>query len=239
MQLIYGTYTFPANATLVTGQVRTLFNRGGLPYAQVRTVQVQGYLEGTGQAALIVAESALRTALASPYYALAFRADDGTITPLSLSNTGSTTGVRITEGPHFDTAQGPEYATLRTFRFSAEAEYPLTGAPAYLDFTETLTFSGGGPVYAHRPAINGPPQRQQVWPASVYRVTQAGSASGYRGYPPVPAARWPFALREAGQVSYASPERKGPAAWQDWRITWSYQHESASPLAGLPTLWNF
>lgn len=241
MQLSVGTsYTFDSNAVTIQGGQRMLFNKGNQPYANLLSIRVKGYLSGDGQAALIQAESALRTALQAQYPEVVFLADDSTESPLSLRNTGSITGVRITDGPHFNDTRGPEYATLRTFEFQAEAEYPFVDSGTlYLDFTESLFFEGGGPVFIFRRALNTVPQRQMTWPATEYRVVQSGSASGYLAFPSPPPSKWPFALAKAPQVRKVDPDRKGPAGWEGFKITWEYTHESVTPLAGVPTLWAF
>jgi hypothetical protein len=133
---------------------------------------------------------------------------------------------------------GAEYATFRSFSFTAEAEYPLLGSQnLLLSWRETLSFSGGGPIYRHRLAINGAPQKQLVYPASIYTVNQSGQAEGYLTYPVAPAALWPFALKEQPKITRSTPTRKGPAAYQAYPVSWSYDFESAAPLLGLPSLW--
>jgi len=152
-------------------------------------------------------------------------------------NTGSITGVIVTKGPDFTTTQGPEYATIRSFTFTAEAEYPLASTSNYLlNYNGTLTFWGGGPIYAHRLAINGPPQKQLIYPASVYHCVQQGSAIGYRAYGD-PAAHWlPSAMKEATIITKKGPTRKGNG-YQGFEVTWSYDFESAGPLVALPHIW--
>ena len=238
MQLKYGTYSFDANATMVAASIRTTWNKGGQPFSQVRGLSVQGWLTGDGQAALTLAENALRTALAVPFKDLVLYHDDGSQSSLLLLNAGSLTGVRVVQGPDFATTQGPEFATIRTFSFACEAEYPLSGtATLLLDFHETLSFSGGGPIYAMRRAINGPPQRQLVYPQSEYRCTQQGRATGYRAYPVPQGPMFPAALKEAGSFTRQSPRRMGPHSWQEYPVEWRYEFESVGPLVGVPAVW--
>lgn len=237
MQTKYGTYSFDANSTLLSASARTMFNRGGQPYSLLRSFTVSGYLSASGQAAITQAENALKTALAVPFRDLVLCHDDGSVSSEALLNAGSITGVKVTQGPTFSTTMGPEFATLRSFSFTAEAEYPLAGtANLLLDFQETLSFSGGGPLYAMRRAINGPPQRQLVYPATEYRCTQQGMAVGYAAYPAVPGPKFPAALREAPMVARKAPQRMGNG-YQGHEVSWRYEHESAGPLVGVPSLW--
>lgn len=242
MQLFCGAYPFPINATEITGGEEVLWNAGGQPYARKKTIKVSGYLSGLGQEPLIIAESALRTALTvlpNPLtQPLTFFSDLGTVAPVSLSPVGSIEGVHIHDLEFSATSKEGEYTSVRNFSFRAEAEYPIVGSVvAFLDFRETLTFSGGGPIYRFRMAINGPPQKQQVYPASPYKVIQSGECTGYRGYKNPPAPIWPGALLETGTIANIGPTRRGPGQYQGYRTTWSYHFESASSLTGFPTLW--
>lgn len=176
-------------------------------------------------------------ALQVPYLDLVFKDDAGLVTSEVLKNAGSITGVRVTRGPDFTTTTGPEYCTIRSFSFTAEAEYPINAnGLLLLNFTESLAFSGGLPLYVHRLAINGPPQKQLVYPQTVYRVTQSGEAVGYTTTPLANPPKWPFALKEAPDIGTRSPERKGQG-YQGYSISWTYRFESATPLLGAPSLW--
>lgn len=236
MYLKYGTYTFDSNATKIAFSMRTLINAGGQPHAQVKGIDVDGYLSATGQAALAQAASALATALARPYQDLVFYRDDGTATDTALYNATSTTGVVIRD-LRFPDSLGGEYATFRRFTFSAEAEYPVTNSAALLlNFREKLSFSGGGPIYRHRMALNGPPQKQLVYLASIYKATQEGEAVGYLFRPTAPAPIWPDALMHAPDTDMEAPQRRGKL-YTDYRVTWRYNFESAAALVGVPNIW--
>lgn len=137
----------------------------------------------------------------------------------------------------FPTSMGPEYATIRSFSFKASAEYPYAGTSNFLlSFHETLTFWGGGPIYCHRLAINGPPQKQMPYPASIYSCRQQGSVVGYQNYPTIPGAKFPFALKESPNISNKSPMRRG-RGYQGYQTDYSYMFESAAPLVATPSLW--
>lgn len=239
MQLFVGTYGFPVNATQIGATIETLINEGGQFYAQKKSLHVSGYLSVNGQTDSALQEAALRTALAIPYQNILFKNDDGTLSALGLVNLGSNTGVRITH-VDFPTTQGPEIATIRSFAFTAEAEYPYPlSAALLLSFTETLTFEGGLPIFAHRLAIDGPNQKQLVWPQDTFRATQAGTIVGYRAPPNVlvyAPPKWPYALKQAARISTTSPKRKG-FGYEGYGVTYSYEFEDVAPLVGLPTLW--
>ncbi len=233
-------YTFGVNANHIKVGITNRFNKGNQPLSQVRWIEVSGDLLGNGQAANILLENALKTALTQNYGDLVFYADDGITVAESLLNSGSITGVRITSGPDFKDTFGPQFATLRSYFFKAEAEYPVIGRANYIFYQEGLTFGGGGPTYAFRRALNTGPQRQQVWPATEYTCQQAGNAEGYLAYPsPLPQPKFPFAMKHAPVIRYLDPTRKGPAGWEGWPITWDWMFEWGSPLVGTPQIWNF
>jgi hypothetical protein len=238
MELFYGTMGFGPNAASYTVSDEVAWNEGGQPYARKRRFEVQGRLFVDGQADASAKINALRNALDVQFLDLVFRHDDGTASADVLTNTGSSTGVRSL-GASFPEAEGPEYATIRTFRCAFEAEYPLSGtAGLLLSFRETLTFRGGGAVYVVLPAISGGAQRQLVYPAggTAYEATQEGEAVGYLDWPVIPGPLFPDALKQAPEVSRASPKRVG-AGYQEYATRWSYAYESTVPLVGTPNLW--
>ncbi len=237
MRLSWGSYQFDVNATLLSQREVALFNVADQPYARKLTVDVQGYLVGDGQAAITAQMNAMAAALRVNYQDLVFKADNGSEAYHVLRNAGSISGVRVVQGPDFPQSTGPEFATLRTFAFSVEGEFPINGSAALLvAFDETLDFGGGGPLYVHKPALNGPPQKQMVYQQVPFWAVQRGSAVGYRAYPAIPAPLFPGDLKERGRFSRKTPKRRGNG-YQDFGITWEYNFESVSQLAGVPRLW--
>lgn len=240
MQLKYGSYAFDANAVKVATFAETLWNEGGQPYAVRKRIDVDGYLSADGQTANSTAASALATALALPYRDLILYQDDAAESATSLKNDTSIDGVKIVDGPNFPDSNGGEYSTFRRFTFSAQAEYPIANTDnILLSFRERLSFSGGGPRYAMGETVNTLPQRQLLYPATIYRVVQAGSAVGYRRYPTPPRPLWPAALKMAGSVDEDSPDRRGKQtpSYSNFPVTWRYEFESATALTGFPNLW--
>jgi hypothetical protein len=239
MQLSYGQYQFQTNAVLIDVRLRTLLNEGNQPYATVQTFRIKGYLYTAGQADTTAQENALKTALSIPGQDLLFLDDNGNPTSEILLNVGSRTGVIVTDLHFSDEPGSPEYATLRTFDFTATAEYPRNGAATLLlSFTESLTFWGGGQIYVHRRAINGPSQRQLVWPFVEYSCTQKGTIVGYLDYPVPAPPKFPQALMKAPHITKHAPKRRGQPGAYDWfAVDYQYDFESIIPLAGVPNLW--
>lgn len=235
MQVKYGTFPLDANSCDVRASFQTEI-AGGLPIKVRRRLDVDGYLNGDGQAAIAQAASALATALAVPYQDLVLYRDDGTASDTALLNAGSLTGV-VVRGLEFPDSRGGEYATFRHFRFYGEAEYPVANTlNLLLSFRETVSFSGGGPISTWKLAINGQHQRQVLYPSSIYRATQKGSAVGFRQRPTAPPPLWPSALIEPPDFDLESPERSGKL-YTGFGISWQYVFGSNQPLIGEPTLW--
>ena len=113
---------------------------------------------------------------------------------------------------------------------------PSTAA-AMTSFTETLTFEGGGPKFIWLPAINGAPQKQQVYGQTTYRATQQGKAVGLMGFPPPPPPVFGAdKLISAPKFTEVSPTRTG-LGFQGYTVTWLYTFEDGSPLIGVPHVW--
>jgi hypothetical protein len=237
MQLKWGSYPFDVNECDVKSRSELLM-AGGKPHGRRTTLDVSGRFYCNGQADCTTKQNALQTALTTQYQDLILYQDSAAASATLLRNAGSYGGVTITAGPNFDQNNGAEYATQRSFSFTAMAEYPLNGTSAsLLEFTETLSYSGGGPLYTFRPNIYGLWQKQLVYPSTPYKVTQSGRAVGYISKPTAPSPIWPsdehLHLR---QIADVSPDRQG-ASYGHYAIQWTYQFESVNPLVGAPNLW--
>lgn len=234
----YGSYEFDDNATIVASKENVMLSSGGQMYARKLAHTVSGYLSASGQAAISTAMTALRAALAKPYQDFVFRTDAGSNSATTLLNSTSISGVRVVDGPNFSESRGAEYATMRHFEFTVEAEYPLDNTNnIILEFSESISFFGGGPKYVVKDAVIGPAQKQRTRVSTAYYATQQGTAVWYRRQNPVPPApRWPNDLLEAPRVTPVSPMRYGKG-FQGYRISWVYNFGSVNPLIGLPTAW--
>ena len=182
--------------------------------------------------------SILKTAVAGVGFDVVFVTDTDVETGLTMLNATSITGVRISK-LSFPKTAGAEYAVFRTYSFDAEAEYPFAGTQRLLlEFTETLSFEGGEPIYAFRSSRNMVAQKQLVTPFDTFRVKQRGHVVGYRADPiwAVPGPKWPSAKMRGGVGEVTSPTRMGNG-FEGYGRTWSYEFESVAPLSGTPTLW--
>lgn len=235
VQLKLGTYSFDTNACRVRQDSEIRYSNGDSPISLISRVHVVGYLAADGQSALTTAQQALEAKLEENFNDIVLLRDDGSESATVLKNTGSISGVMIRRYS-FPGEDGAEYATLRKFEFDAEAEYPFSSRNNLVSWSEELSFSGGGPVYVHRPSINGPSQKQRVYPAMHYSCTQSGQAIGYRDFPIAPFPRWANDLKHSPEIRKFGPERKG-TGYVNFGISWTYQYEGIREFVGVPTPW--
>lgn len=239
MQLVYGSSSFDANSVWPLVQRELVRDDAERPYKVRMTVHVEGYLTASGQTNLMILESAFLTAMSRQYQNLVFYHDNASTQSPSITmlNSTSLTGVRISD-VFIGSKYGAEYATQRYFRFTATADYALTGtAENLLAFRESVTLSGGLPKFVCRPALNGPPQRQLTWLQTPFRAVQEGEAVGFLAWPTPPAPIFPqFLSGDDCPVRRSSPRRTG-INYQEWPVAWQYIYESPAPLVGVPNLW--
>lgn len=239
MYIKYGSYQFAAGAVEPIISREPVRNAAGFVIGIKVSVELRGYLDGTSQSEITAATIALENAFKVPFQNLIMYQDDGSESATVLKNANSLTGVRVVSGPNFPTGKNSEGLNIRTFEIKLEAEYPVIGGQFLMDFTEQIAFSGGGPKFIHRPNLLGIPQKQLVYPNTVYRAVQSGHSVGYLGYPTTPPPIWPSALMEAPDKTIVTPKRVGfgPTAYREFAVSWNYRFESAFPLVGLPNLW--
>lgn len=161
---------------------------------------------------------------------------DGSATD-HVIRSGDTIGGVVVKALNFPTPRGAEYATYRTFELICEAEY-RDAEKELLDFSERLTFSGGGPRFVFLQPLTGDPVKQQVAQRTPYRVVQSGYALGYSRYPTRQPPIWPGALH----ADKSPIEEESPRDWRNvrthYRTTWRYLFESVASLSGHPNVRN-
>jgi hypothetical protein len=146
-------------------------------------------------------------------------------------------GTQIVQRPQYEDAKGAEHVTYRTFQAAIAATFLVENPNTLLkDFTEEISFAGGGPRFGHLEPLIGLPVKQLRKQNTIYRATQSGHATGIIGFPTIPFPVFPDALIEAPDVVKAGPVRIG-GAFTDFMISWSYRYEAAFPLFGNPTPW--
>lgn len=254
MRLRIGSTLFAVNGTEITSRVEVARNTAGIPFKRKGVLDVKGWLDVTGgtamtpqqmQTACTLQMNTLMTALATPYRDVVFLQDNGSPSATYLYNAQSIGGVVVTAGPNFpDGING--YTAVQRFEFTVEAEYYLPAssgintASMLLSFTETLSFSGGGPRVVYKESIVGPAQRQVTCEQTIYKVTQSGSAVGILHRPDplaISPPKWPANLLENPAIDDVTPQRMGLNHYEGYGVSWRYSFGSSTPLIGVPTLW--
>jgi hypothetical protein len=237
MRLQYGPYLFDENACSVRSNTRLVTApETGRPLRYVTRASIDGWLEGDSQTDLAVREAALRTALLRPYQDLRFLTDNGVLTPLSLLNVNSISGVRVVDFS-FPGGDGAEYATLRRFTAEVEAEFLVPGTEnAILAFAEQVSYTGtGGPDVILRVPINSTRiVAQQVTPATPVYATQTGQAVGHVVRPRANPPKWgpAFEVGKQRQITAFGPKRIG-RGYAEFGVQWAYFFQFPTPPAAL------
>lgn len=169
-----------------------------------------------------------------------YNPDGSTQTHHTLLNSDTRDGVRVVEGPNWDTGTGTELVTKATYTVVLEGYVEVS--TNLLDtqlrsFSETLQFASAGRKYRHRETLRGRARRYQSRRHQVFKAVQRGSAVGLNDYPTVPSPIWPFAVTdEFPEVTFGTPKTVGDKQ-VDWPISWSWTFEHAFGIDGRPHRW--
>lgn len=235
MRLRVGSSLFLANSVTVRTSIRGVQGDRGNIVRHVHTLSISGCLEGDSVAELVAASLALRALLSEPYQDIVLLADDGSATDTKLLNSNSISGVRVLELDFPEQYGGAEYATLRSFSFTAQAEY-LAGGDDTVRYSESVTVVGtGGPRFEMRVPVSGPPVKQILSTHTPVRATQSGEWTGLLKYPSnAPAPLWGAHEQEDRRVLRRLTPRVGSGGFFEYPIVWTYEFLSAGPLTGRP-----
>lgn len=214
----------------------------GLPLRYRTEWRVKVQLDGTSQDGISEYENLTRAALAIPYQDFKFLCNDGTFSSLTLLNADTLSGLRVVDVSVLE-ADGKEYTTTRTLRFTVVGEYPIANYQnAIMSYEETLTVVGtGGANRIWRFPIDVPfGTRQILTPASLSVAIQSGRAVGYlqRPSPPPPLFNsLQYEVLNARKMSVFAPQWLG-RAFINFGIEWEYRFERGDGLAfqGFPVI---
>ncbi len=234
--LQYGSYRHqPGEVTLRPIARNAMVAPSAIVYGWTWRWKVSGFLQATSQANLTAAIQRLEAAYAVQGGNLGFFNDDGSATAHGIFDGQTIGGVRVVSGPNYPEGQGAEYSAGGAFRFyEIELEYDVRDfRVGLLAWTESITYSGGGPEFIFLEPILGPPVKQLLKAATAFRAVQRGMAKGHGSYPVPPDPLWPGDLLRDPEVERIAPQRRGNAFIEP-QISWTYTFASALPLVGLP-----
>lgn len=237
MQVVWGGYRFTAGACRFGIRQDAVLDARKVPYLYENTIDVSGRIYGEGDGALSTAENLLRAALRTPFQDFGVLRTNGQRSASFWLNSGTIGGNVVVNGPHFQGTATTEYVFFREFTFTVKNRTPIANVnAAIVEFHETVEYDGGEPEYVFKRAINDRPQKQLVWFATEYTVTQSGRAVGYLGYPNPGRILFPGDKLRAPKFVRDNPERYGNR-YINYPLSWNYVFASISPLVALPNVW--
>jgi hypothetical protein len=232
--LKYGDFQHDENEVSITIDKNSKLNRFGVPYSLEHVWTIEGALFADSPAELTNRIRALEAAY-SQHGKDAELFINGAVTAHRLISSQTINGVSVAKPPSYPTADPGEYTTFRKYQIVLRAETPIDVSQGnggrIVAFSETVQFSGGGPMYRFLQPINGTPIKQMVAQATTYKAEQSGSAVGFDSYPLTPGPLWPGdehrTLRRTGKRSAADGST-------NFEVFWNYSFESVYPLSGNP-----
>lgn len=238
----HGDYTHPANQVSISSLTQsTNYNDFGLAESKTRTLTLDGTLIAGTQAAITAAISTLE----EKYYEQAADSsglyhDDGTTASAHvLDAEDSIGGIRLVS-LDYPAGDNAEYATQRSFRIVLETEVPLsedgeTGGSdlTNVQFSESLSFTGGGARIIAGETISGPPIIQQVAAKTAQTIVQSGTSTANGGYPTIPGPLFDYEVGSLRQVTFTSPKRVG-SSLREYGASWSYTFLLDAVTPGKP-----
>jgi hypothetical protein len=190
LRLRYGSYLHPASEAAVTIQKEGLLNDEGEIWAIRQIWDIQGRLEGDTQAELTTKIEALENAYNTQVSRVALEfTNTGAATAHKLDASSTVSGIQVIRPPSYPNGFGAEYSTFRNYTIQLEAVTQvgsITGQ-GVINWTETISVSGGTPRDIFVTTLNTLPIRQRIAEATPTFVRQVGQCSSYGGWPIPPA----------------------------------------------------
>lgn len=237
----YGNYQHDPGEVELQVQQTVQETEAGTPYSVLTRFSLSGMLVGSGLADMNAKVAALAAAYSQNGYDLGLMDDFGAPTHLVLLSANCLGGSRVTVRPSFPDLRRAAMVTFVPYQIELEGEVLVADRPTdLLEFTESISRSGGGPRFGFLEPLNGAPIKQQLKKKTVYRATQRGRGLGLLARPTVPRPIWPAALMESPTIETGSPRRRGFGAdlvYTRFPVSWSYEFQSAVPLIGDPNAW--
>jgi hypothetical protein len=245
MYLQYGTYSHSVGECVLTISKESILSQEGFKIGWRERWDIAGMIFGTDANDLTTKIRAMETAYGVNGRDLKLLNDDGTETAHKLISRQSRTGV-IISNLGYPIGEGAEYTTFRNYTIAAECEFGLIEVPGgggggrrgpqggndpgvTLTFAEMITTRGtGGPRIVALETRDGDVVLQQVSKGTPVYTTQSGTATGYYGYPAVPAPiNAGSELADRRVVVREAPTTLSQIGKQTtYRVSWSYEFVS-------------
>lgn len=239
LHIRYGSYAHQPGEVEYSRERFVEFNERDQPWLVRERWDLNGWLLGNDPNDMNLKLRALQIAYAKPNQSIGMHFPNGARTDVFLSPASTLSGIKVIRQPTLPDNRNAAFVTFLPYAISLEAEFPYNGnANMVLEFSETLDFEGGGPLFGHIETINSLPQKQRKRAATVFRAVQSGRAVGLFSRPLVPSPLWPADLVGRPRVRKPSAIRRGNGVTH-WPIEWSYTFESVFAMFGEPNFWGF
>lgn len=220
------------------GYEATLNNVGRVELIR-RTLNIKGKVFGDSPSAISAKLSALERAypVGGTLSTAGLYENAGTPTTHVLRPSAPGAVIRILNFG-YPVGNGTQYATERDYSLTLYLEEPPVQSfkTNIIRFRETLSMSGGGPVFDFFRPPRGLPIKFAKHEMVEFSAVQEGEAVGLYGYPNYPPPMFPGALRSPPVLTPVSGSRAGQ--WgAEWPVAWRYEFGSTEPLRGLPNSW--
>jgi hypothetical protein len=238
MYVKWGDYQHAAGEAEFIYGWQSIFSEDNVLRGELHRVELNGRLQGTDTADLLVKMAALEAAYRLHGKDIGLYYDDNSIHQILRS--ADTIGGTRSMGVRYPTGRGAEAGNYRSYELVVEGT-KQAGASGILTWQETLSPSGGGPLYGWLTCQTGPPYQDIIAQQTPYEMIQSGSATGLGSYPDAPGPIWPGLIDGiASPPVRGTPQRRGQEGgtqFTEYPIAWSYRFKSATPFSGaLPTL---
>lgn len=185
----YGTFDFYGRHVKVSRVSNTpLRSQRGEPRFVERVLTIEGEVIDTTQAGLKTKIAAVETAVLEDGLDAIVYHQDGTTESAHSIKTADVSGVVRTLGVEWGDPTRVEYALRRTFRIGFRGLIPTLVTPTYLEYSETVELTGGGPRVVWDELLVGNPVSHETAAVTVATLTQSGRAIGVTAYPSAPGA---------------------------------------------------
>lgn len=247
MRIRKGLYQTDEDTVLVSGvSIQPVpSGYGDIPHFFRKKLDLKGHLFGTSQSDINTKILALEAAFLKSGESVEFLQDGGANTAHSLIYADSIEGIKLLDFG-WESAQGGEFATVRTWRASFEGTFINTAvnvdAIEIIEYQDQFSIEGGLPEVFVVPSVTGQPVEYQTKAFTPYLASQSGRIVGRTDYPAPPSVQVALASKiRRNSITYARPRvtRVDPndgavEAYTGYEVRWDRQYSSATSISAPP-----
>lgn len=230
LQLRYGSYAHDFGEVSVVIERSTEYAARGV-YKRVETWSIEGRKVGSSASDLTTKLTAMEAAYAFNSRDVLLIDENGGQTVHRIASAATLGGVQVVQPPSYPDGSGAQYATFRDYTIVLRAEFLITTGviAGVVEYQESVSLSGGGPVRVVLELDEGDPVEQIVRDRTAYQATQSGSLRSLIANPTPPKPLWPDKLQGNPRIVRGTPDETNGVAVV-FPLSWSYEFLSATPL---------